>query len=88
MQYNGQRQYVKRATIKQEKSGKNGQSQARMGKIGQRRPGNKVRYAKSKKPKILFSILTLVKNNYIEVLPDKNSNLQWCESLVVFRFFT
>ena len=59
-----------------------------MGKIGQRRPGKNVRYAKSKKPKILFSILTLVKNHYIEVLPDKNSNLQWCESLVVFRFFT
>ena len=39
------------------------------------------------KPKILFSILTLVKNHYIKVLPDKNSYLQWCESLVVFRFF-
>ena len=39
------------------------------------------------KPKILFNILTLVKNHYIKVLPDKNSYLQWCESLVVFRFF-
>ena len=38
-------------------------------------------------PKILLSILTLVKNHYIKVLPDKNSYLQWCESLVVFRFF-
>ena len=38
------------------------------------------------KPKILFNILTLVKNHYIKVLPDKNSYLQWCESLVVFRF--
>ena len=38
------------------------------------------------KPKI-FNILTLVKNHYIKVLPDKNSYLQWCESLVVFRFF-
>ena len=35
------------------------------------------------KPTILFSILTLVKKYYIKVFPDKNSYLQWCESLVV-----
>ena len=37
------------------------------------------------KPKILVN--TLVKNHYIKVLADKNSYLQWCESLVVFRLF-
>ena len=29
--------------------------------------------------KILFSILTLVKNHSIKVLSDKNSYLQWCD---------
>ena len=43
-----------------------------MGKIVQKRPGNKVRYAKSKKPNILFSILALVKNHYIKALPDNH----------------
>ena len=71
----------------QAKSGKNEQNQT-MVKIGKKIPGNEVRYdMPNPKPKILFSILTLVKNHYIKVLPDKNSCLQWCESLALFCFF-
>ena len=48
-----------------------------MVKIGQKSPGNEVRHdMPNPKPKILFSILTLVKNHYIKVLSDKNSYLQ------------
>ena len=67
MQYNVQRQYVKRATIK-----KPGQIRQELGKKGL---GNRLDMP-NPKPKILFSILTLVKNHYIKVLSDKNSYLQ------------
>ena len=67
MQYNVQRQYVKRATIK--KPGKIWQELDKKG-LGTRLD------MPNPKPKILFSILILVKNHYIKVLSDKNSYLQ------------
>ena len=57
-----------------------------MVKIGLKSSGTEVSMP-NPTPKILFSILTLVKNHYIKVLPDENSYLIWYESLVVFRFF-
>ena len=57
-----------------------------MVKSGQKSPGNELDMP-NPKPKILFSILTLIKNYYIKVIPGKNSYVRWCESLVVFCFF-
>ena len=42
-----------------------------MVKIGQKSSGTEVSMP-NPTPKILFTILTLVKNHYIKVLPDKN----------------